>query len=86
VVQDSSIAVVVPGVLALAPGDSLLITVPIGSAEVQRAFRFFYPYEIQVMDYETYIGNLTGPMAHDEYKNRQRKKARDRVLGIGIDE
>jgi uncharacterized protein (TIGR04562 family) len=57
-----------------------LITVPIGAGGAQRAFRFFYPYEIQVMDYETYVGNLSGPMAHDEYKNRQRKKARDRVL------
>ncbi len=58
-----------------------LITVSVGPSEVQRAFRFFYPFEIQVMDYETYVRNLSGPMAHDEYKNRQRKKARERVLG-----
>jgi uncharacterized protein (TIGR04562 family) len=58
-----------------------LITVAVGPGENQRAFRFFYPFEIQIMDYETYMRNLTGPMAHDEYKNRQRKKARDRVLG-----
>jgi len=43
--------------------------------------RFFYPYEIQVMDYKTYLGNLTGPAAHAEYKKRQRKAARDRILG-----
>lgn len=63
-----------------------LITVPIGDGEQKRAFRFFYPYEIQVMDYDTYVRNLSGPMAHDEYKNRQRKKARGRVLGESIDE
>jgi uncharacterized protein (TIGR04562 family) len=57
-----------------------LITVAVGPGETQRAFRFFYPFEIQVMDYETYVRNLTGPMAHDEYKNRQRKKARGRVF------
>lgn len=63
-----------------------LITVSVGADENQRAFRFFYPYEIQIMDYDTYVKNLSGPMAHDEYKNRQRRKARDRVLGVGCDE
>ncbi|MES2964123.1 MAG: TIGR04552 family protein [Bdellovibrionota bacterium] len=58
-----------------------LISVPIGDGEQRRAFRFFYPYEIQVMDQETYARNLMGPMAHDEYKARQRKRARDRVMG-----
>jgi uncharacterized protein (TIGR04562 family) len=57
-----------------------LITVHLGEGERKRPFRFFYPYEIQVMDQDTYTKNLTGPMAHDEYKNRQRKKARARVL------
>lgn len=62
-----------------------LITVAVGPSEAQRAFRFFYPFEIQVMDYETYIRNLSGPMAHDEYKNRQRRKARERVLGPALE-
>ncbi len=57
-----------------------LVTVTIGASDSQRAFKFFYPYEIQVMDQDTFIRNLSGPMAHDEYKNRQRRKARDRVL------
>jgi uncharacterized protein (TIGR04562 family) len=43
--------------------------------------RFFYPYEIQIMDYQTYVSNLAGSAAHGEYKRRQRKAARDRVLG-----
>lgn len=61
-----------------------LITVPLGDGEQRRAFRFFYPYEIQVMDQETYARNLMGPMAHDEYKARQRKRARDRVMGDSL--
>ena len=43
--------------------------------------RFFYPYEIQVMDYQTYVANLAGTASHGEYKRRQRKAAHDRVLG-----
>jgi uncharacterized protein (TIGR04562 family) len=58
-----------------------LITVNIGEGENKKAFRFFYPFEVQIMDQETYNRNLAGPMAHDEYKNRQRKKARERVMG-----
>ncbi len=58
-----------------------LVTVDIGGTEKRHKFRFFYPYEIQVMDYNTYVNNLAGPMAHDEYKDRQRKRARDRVFG-----
>ncbi len=61
-----------------------LITVPIGDGESRRAFRFFYPFEIQIMDQETYARNLAGPMAHDEYKNRQKARARDRVLGENL--
>ncbi len=43
--------------------------------------RFFYPYEIQVMDYQTYKSNLEGTAAHGEYKRRQRKAAHDRMMG-----
>ncbi len=63
-----------------------LVTVSLGEGETKRAFRFFYPYEIQIMDYETYVRNLSGPMAHDEYKNRQRRKARERVLSLEASE
>lgn len=44
-------------------------------------FRFFYPYEIQIMDYDTYLKNISGPEAHEKYKTRQREAARRRVLG-----
>ncbi len=42
---------------------------------------FFYPYEIQIVDYDTYINNMTGEAAHDQYKKRQVERARLRVLG-----
>ena len=58
-----------------------LITVNVGTGQNSRIFRFFYPYEIQIMDHSTFLKNQSGPMAHDEYKSRQRIKARDRVFG-----
>lgn len=59
-----------------------LITVPVGAGSMERSFRFFYPFEIQIMDCETWRKNMTGPTAHDQYKDRQRRRARERVLGI----
>lgn len=44
---------------------------------------FFYPYEIQIVDYDTYIKNMTGEAAHEKYKSRQLQRARLRVLGKG---
>ena len=43
---------------------------------------FFYPFEIQIMDYETYLDSLSGETSHEEYKARQKNKARSRVLGL----
>jgi uncharacterized protein (TIGR04562 family) len=45
-------------------------------------FSFFYPFEVQIMDHETYLKTLSGPMAHDKYKQRQIEAARKRVLGM----
>ncbi len=42
--------------------------------------RFFYPYEIQIMDYQSYLNNLTGNESHAKYKDRQKQAARNRVL------
>jgi uncharacterized protein (TIGR04562 family) len=52
------------------------------SVSDRKKFHFFFPYEIQVMDYETYLANITGSNAHEEYKRRQRETARRRVLGL----
>ncbi|NQZ01048.1 MAG: TIGR04552 family protein [Bdellovibrionales bacterium] len=59
-----------------------LIRIPMGEGE-SNPFSFFYPYEVQIVDYETYLQNLSGGASHDEYKKRQKRKARMRVLGYG---
>jgi uncharacterized protein (TIGR04562 family) len=46
-----------------------------------RHIHFFFPFEVQIMDYETYIQNLSGPQAHEQYKKRQKMAARLRVFG-----
>ena len=48
--------------------------------ETQKSFSFFYPYEVQILDYDHYLKTLSGPASHDEYKARQRARARERVL------
>ncbi len=63
-----------------------LITVNVGTGQNARPFRFFYPYEIQIMDQATFLKNQSGPMAHDAYKDRQRIKARERVFGAKLSE
>lgn len=45
-----------------------------------KIIHFFFPYEIQILDYNTYIKNLSGEKAHDEYKKRQKAAARKRTL------
>ncbi len=45
-------------------------------------FNFFYPFEVQIVDYNTYIKNLSGPSSHEEYKMRQKAKAKQRILGF----
>jgi uncharacterized protein (TIGR04562 family) len=45
-------------------------------------FHFFFPFEVQIVDYDTYLKNLSGPEAHESYKNRQRQAARLRVLSF----
>lgn len=44
-------------------------------------YRFFFPYEIQIVDVETHANNMHGQASHDTYKQRQLQTARKRVLG-----
>ncbi len=46
---------------------------------------FFYPYEVQIVDYQTYLKNMTGEASHDKYKERQVRRARARILGFGVE-
>lgn len=57
--------------------DRKLIEVKTGD----RKFHFFFPFEIQVVDYNNYVSILSGPGSHEAYKERQREAARKRVLG-----
>lgn len=52
------------------------VTVP----ESHKAFTFFYPYEVQILDHEHYLRTLSGPASHEEYKARQKVSARQRIL------
>lgn len=42
---------------------------------------FFFEYEIQLMDADSYQRSLIGPASHDAYKKRQVDTARTRVFG-----
>lgn len=44
-------------------------------------YRFFFPYEVQIVDVETHHNNRSGTSSHGTYKHRQRLAARERVLG-----
>ncbi len=43
--------------------------------------RFFFPYEVQIMDQESYAQSREGLAGHDMYKERQREAVLNRVLG-----
>lgn len=51
--------------------------------DTQKSLTFFYPYEVQIVDYDTYLKNLSGPASHEEYKKRQLRRARVRIFGWG---
>jgi uncharacterized protein (TIGR04562 family) len=52
---------------------------------VQRESRFFYPYEVQVMDVKSHEQNERGRSAHSEYKRAQVQTALKRVMGSLVD-
>jgi len=53
-----------------------------------KEIRFFFPYEVQIMDLDSYQASKSGLASHDEYKRRQTHVAKRRVLGdlLGINE
>lgn len=48
---------------------------------IQRVARFFYPFEVQVMDEKSHVENEKGRSAHGEYKKAQQRAALYRVMG-----
>jgi uncharacterized protein (TIGR04562 family) len=47
---------------------------------VARDIRFFYPYEIQVVDQEAFKENSQGDASHQEYKRQQVRSAMKRIF------
>ena len=41
---------------------------------------FYFPFEIQMMDEESYHKTREGLASHSEYKNRQRESVRKRIM------
>lgn len=48
---------------------------------VRPYYRFFFPYEVQIVDEATHRNNIEGQASHETYKLRQLMTARQRVLG-----
>jgi uncharacterized protein (TIGR04562 family) len=57
--------------------ESMLKEIPITLREKKT---FYYPFEIQILDKESYVEAVSGRSRHREYKARQRLMARNRVL------
>lgn len=62
---------------AFPDAEQILKQVPV---MVQEKISFFYPFEVQIIDKESYIETLVGRSRHREYKSKQRLIARNRVL------
>ncbi|MEK6579748.1 MAG: hypothetical protein AABZ55_11020, partial [Bdellovibrionota bacterium] len=48
---------------------------------IQREVRFFYPFEVQIVDQKSSEENEKGRSAHSEYKRSQVQTAMHRVMG-----
>ena len=47
---------------------------------ISRDVRFFYPFEVQITDYESHLKNTQGEASHNEYKKSQLKSAMKRIF------
>lgn len=52
-----------------------------GLDQAQPYYRFFFPYEVQVVDIETHRNNMEGQANHEIYKYKQLVTARQRIMG-----
>ncbi len=46
-----------------------------------KVISFFFPFEVQIMDEESYLQSRIGDASHEKYKRRQLSAVRKRVLG-----
>src|SRR5690606_31901381 len=45
------------------------------TSPISRDVRFFYPFEVQITDYQSHLKNTQGEASHHEYKRAQQKSA-----------
>lgn len=50
------------------------------TSPISRDVRFFYPFEVQITDYESHIKNTQGEASHNEYKRSQLRSAMKRIF------
>jgi uncharacterized protein (TIGR04562 family) len=50
------------------------------TSPISRDVRFFYPFEVQLTDYESHLKNTQGEASHVEYKKSQLKSAMKRIF------
>jgi uncharacterized protein (TIGR04562 family) len=50
------------------------------TSPISRDVRFFYPFEVQLTDYESHLKNTQGEASHAEYKKAQLKSAMKRIF------
>lgn len=50
------------------------------TSPISRDVRFFYPFEVQLTDYESHLKNTQGEASHAEYKKSQLKSAMKRIF------
>lgn len=50
------------------------------TSAISRDVRFFYPFEVQLTDYESHLKNTQGEASHAEYKKAQLRSAMKRIF------
>jgi uncharacterized protein (TIGR04562 family) len=50
------------------------------TSAISRDVRFFYPFEVQITDYESHLKNTQGEASHHEYKRSQLRSAMKRIF------
>lgn len=50
------------------------------TSAISRDVRFFYPFEVQITDYESHLKNTQGEASHNEYKRSQLRSAMKRIF------
>jgi uncharacterized protein (TIGR04562 family) len=50
------------------------------TSAIYRDVRFFYPFEVQLTDYESHLKNTMGEASHNEYKKSQLRSAMRRIF------